>query len=139
MPAQKVLIAPRRQRAKGFEGFAKVFFHLGLEFFDSPIVDQVFQTGVAPIIAIAIVPLGGHDRLHRLIDICRSDKANFISHAGKGFFFVVGAPQTTTSIDIEALKMALGICNHHQCQILGEEIYGVIPGTVTQHLNLRGI
>ena len=129
MPAQVI-----EQLAAGFamEGLERMLEIAACEFCFEPgnaaPVDQVFHARMAPLLAIAVVPLHRRNRLHQIEHMLGRHIAQGIGRAGKGFFLVVGTAHAAAHIDIATAQLAVGIGEGHQTNVLGEQVHGVIAG-----------
>ena len=88
------------------------------------------------LLAIAMISLQSHNRLHQIEHLAIGHIAQRIGGAGKGFFFVMGTAHAATHIDIAALGSTGGIAEQHQADVLGEQIHRVVPRHRYRHLEL---
>ena len=95
---------------------------------DAALVDQVFHAGMAPLLAITVVPLHRRNRLHQIEHMLGRHIAQRIGGAGEGFFLVVGTAHAAAHIHIAAPQLAVGIGKGHQTNVLGEQVHRVVAG-----------
>ena len=83
---------------------------------------------MAPLLAIAVVPLHRRNRLHQIEHMLGGHIAQGIGRAGEGFLLVVGAAHAAAHVHIAAAQLAVGIGEGHQADVLGEQVHGVVAG-----------
>ena len=102
----------------------------------TPILNQVFHAGMAPLLTIAMIPLQSGDRLHQIQHVIDRHPTERVGAARKGLVFVVGASHAATHVDVAAQGAASGIAEQHQTDVLGEQIHRVVTGNGDGDLEL---
>mmetsp|Transcript_9523 Transcript_9523/g.23919 ORF Transcript_9523/g.23919 Transcript_9523/m.23919 type:complete len:524 (+) Transcript_9523:264-1835(+) len=138
VPAKPVLVLPLGELPPGFDLLAEVRFDEFAELIDAHAVDGVLEAGVCAVLAVAVIALGGDDRLHEVEELVRADEAQMIGCASKSGLLLVGATQTASDGDVEAFEHAGGAGDDDDADVLDVDIDGVVAGDCDSHLELSG-
>ena len=126
VPAEVIVETGFGLAPQGVERLAEIPAQFVLEPGEAAVMDQIFHPRVGSVLAIAVVPLQGHDRLDQRQDLrCRHIPQGF-GQTGEGALLVVSATHAATHIDIAAAGPTGWIGEQHQSNVLGEQIDGVI-------------
>src|SRR5437868_5548607 len=92
LPPEKIAVRCEGVGARRGEAKAEPSFDFALDPIEATIVDGVFEPGMRPVLAIAIVPLHRHDGVADGDDVVRLDEADDVRKARIGGGRLIGPP-----------------------------------------------
>mmetsp|Transcript_49480 Transcript_49480/g.77306 ORF Transcript_49480/g.77306 Transcript_49480/m.77306 type:complete len:364 (+) Transcript_49480:803-1894(+) len=139
VPAKPVDHPPLRKGDRGLDGLAQVTLHELAEVVDAEGVDQVLEASVGADLTVTVVTLGGEDSLAGLSDVLLGHVAKVFGNLGEGALLVVGTAHAASDEDVISHQVLASLVHdHHQSNVVDEDVNRVVSGNSDSHLELTG-
>lgn len=123
---------------EGLEALAIVLLYHRPELVDAPLIDQVLQPGLLPVIPSPIVTLCCHDGLDGMEDVLLGNIPNGVCQASKGVLIPVSSAHASANHKVKTLKLAAGTCDDHHANVICEEVHAVVAWDCDGDFELSG-
>ncbi len=110
---------------------------LASESLQSPIIHQIFEPGVPPIFAIAVIALNEHDLLDHVHDLLGRHETDRIGKPRIRLGFVVRHSESTADEHVEPDE-PISVDDSDQSDVLRIDVDAVVAGIRDSHLELAG-